>query len=600
MIMLALTLLIATAWPARADAAGNWTHAIAMHGTADLAPGFSQFPYVRPDAPKGGSLSLGVVGTFDNLNPFVLKGVTVNQIRGYVFESLLARSADEPFTLYGLLAEKLSVPDDRATATFRLNPAARFADGHPVTAEDVVFTQRLLAAKGRPYMRSHYAKVARVEALDDRTVRFVFKAGPNGPDRELPLIIGLMPILPAHLIDEDTFAETTLAPPVGSGPYRVSRVEPGRSVTFARRDNHWARDLPVRRGLFNFDTVKIEFFRSATAMFEAFKSGAIDFRVETDPVSWWTGYDIPAVAAGEIVKRELETGLPDGMRAFVFNTRRPVFQNPAVRRAIIELFDFAWINQTLFNGLYARTDSYFARSTLASTGTPASARERELLAPFPGAVLPSIMDGTWRLPTGDGRGRDRERLRAAVQRLRAGGYDIRGGRMVNTTTGDPVAFEFLARSASEERLILAFKPTLERIGIAVTVRQVEASQYWFRLQSFDFDMISWRWPASLSPGNEQVNRWGSAAAETPGSLNFAGARNPAADAMIDAMLAARDRTDFEAAVRAFDRVLLSGHYVLPLFHAPRIWVAHWSHLRRPARSPLTGLELESWWDGRIE
>jgi peptide/nickel transport system substrate-binding protein len=593
-----LMLTLAAVSPTGAvEAGGERLHGIAMHGGPALPPDFTHLPYVNPDAPKGGRLSIGVQGTFDNLNPFTVKGVTVDNVRGYVYESLMARSADEPFSLYGLIAESVSMPADRSSITFHLRSEARFSDGQPVTASDVAFSHGLLKDHGRPFMRSYYKKVTDVVIVDPLTVRFEFD---ESGDREMPLIMALMPILPKHLVTLDAFQQTTLEPPVGSGPYRISRVDPGRTVIFERDPDYWAANLPIRRGLFNFQEIRFEFFREATAMFEAFKNGTLDFRFETDSVRWAEGYKFPAAEQGRVIHTGIETGLPAGLRALVFNTRRNVFKDIRVRKALIALFDFDWINKSLFNGLYARSDSLFAGSQLAAAGTAMDARERRLLAPFMDQIDPAIADGTWTLPTSDGTGRDRRMLRDAVRLLRDAGYASASGRMVHERTGEPLAFEFLARSKAEERLMLAYKTTLDRIGIDVTIRQVDNAQYWQRLRTFDFDMIQWRWSASLSPGNEQIHRWESSHADVEGSQNYAGARSPAADAMIKALLAARERDAFVSAVRAYDRAILSRRYVIPLYHAPTRWVAYWSHIKKPATDPLFGLELNAWWRAPAE
>lgn len=585
-----LTAIVTGVVPTTADEPRR--HGIAMHGAPALPADFEHLPYVNPDAPQGGRLTLGIQGTFDNLNPFTIKGVTVDNVRGYVFESLMARSADEPFSLYGLIAETVTMPEDRSSITFHLRREARFADGKQITAQDVAFSHELLAAHGRPFMRSYYRKVANVSVIDPRTVRFEFD---DSGDREMPLIMALMPIIPKHLNTVESFQKTTLTPPVGSGPYTIAQVDPGRVVVFEKDPDYWAADLPIRRGLFNFAEIRFEFFREATAMFEAFKSGALDFRFETSSVNWAEGYNFRAAQQGRVIHTGLETGLPAGLRALVFNTRRSAFKDIRVRKALIQLFDFKWINSSLFNGLYARTNSLFARSNLAAAGRPLDIRETTLLAPFMAEIDPSIAAGTWRLPESDGSGRDRTQLRTAVQLLREAGYVSKGRQMVNATTGEPLTFEFLARNKAEERLMLAFKTTLDRIGIGVAIRQVDSAQYWQRLQTFEFDMIQWRWSASLSPGNEQIHRWESSHADVRGSQNYAGARSKAADAMIKALLAARGREEFVSAVRAYDRAILSGRYVIPLYHAPTRWVAYWSHIKKPASDPLFGLELNAWW-----
>jgi peptide/nickel transport system substrate-binding protein len=588
--ILALVAALGLVQPA---AGGEPVHGIAMHGEPKHRAGFGHFPYVNPSAPKGGQLVLGALGTFDSLNPFIIKGVTPPSLREFVYEGLLARSADEPFSLYGLIAEGLEVPEDRGSVTFKLRREARFSDGAPITPEDVLFSLALLKDKGWPYHRSHYAKVAKAEIVGPRSVRFTFDA-PG--DREIPLILGLMPILPRHRLEAEAFERTTLEPPVGSGPYLVSRVDAGRSITYSRNREWWARDLNINRGRFNFDTVRIEYFRDASSLFEAFKAGEIDVRPEDDPGRWVEGYGFPAVADGRAIKREFATRLPSGMTALVFNTRRPPFDDARVRRAFLLLFDAEWINRNLFNGVYKRTQSFFERSELSSHGRPADARERALLVAFAQFVKPTVLDGTFKLPATDGSGDNRANLQAAHRLLTEAGYQSKNGRLIKA--GAPLAFEFLAQTRQQERLMLSYGRTLERLGIGLRIRQVDTAQYWARLKSYDFDMIQWTWNASLSPGNEQLNRWSSGAARIEGSLNYPGVENPAADALIGALLSAKSQEDFTAAVRAFDRVLMSGDYVIPLYHLPKAWVAHWSHLRFPEAAPLGGYDLDTWWSER--
>ncbi len=574
-------------------AAAEPVHAIAMHGSPKHPAGFTHLPYADPAAPKGGRVTLGQLGTFDSLNVHSIKGTTPAGLREWVFESLLARAGDEPFTLYGLIAETIEVPDDRSSITFNLRPQARFSDGAPITPEDVLFSHAVLKEKGWPFHRSYYGKVTKAEKTGPHSVRFTFDAS---GDREMPLILGLMPILPRHRLDAETFERTSLEPPVGSGPYLVTRVDAGRSLVYRRNPDWWARDLPITRGRFNFDEIRIEFFRDASSLFEAFKAGEIDVRPEEEPGRWTESYNFPAVADGRVIKREFDTHLPSGMSALVLNTRRPLFADQRVRRAFILMFDAEWINRSLFNGVYTRTQSFFERSELSSHGRPADARERALLAPFAQQVKPEVLDGTYRLPTTDGSGDNRASMREAFELLVAAGYELKGGRLVKG--GQPLELEFLAQTRQQERIALAYARTLERLGISLRIRQVDASQYWARLKSFDFDMIQWHWSASLSPGNEQINRWSSKAADIEGSLNYPGVKNPAADAMIEALLQARSEEDFVAAVRAFDRVLMSGDYVIPLFYLPKIWVAHWSHLRFPSVHPLGGFDLDTWWSSR--
>jgi len=587
-----LSLLVLMSWPLLSSAAAP-LHAIAMHGSPKHGPGFTHFPYVNPDAPKGGRLVLGTLGTFDSLTPFIIRGVSPATMREYVYASLLTRSGDEAFSLYGLIAESIELPEDRSQITFHLRPEARFADGAPITPEDVLFSHEVLRQKGWPYHRAHYGKVARAEKISERAVRFTFDAA---GDREIPMILGLMPILPKHKTNPDTFEQTTLEPPTGSGAYTVARVDVGRSITYKRNPDWWGANLPVARGRFNFDEIRVEYFRDAASLFEAFKAGEIDMRVEEDPGRWIEGYRFPAVTDGRVIKREFETGLPAGMSALVFNTRRPVFQDARVRRAFILLFDAEWINRNLFNGLYQRTQSFFERSELSSSGRPADARERQLLAPFAKDVKADILAGSYRFPSNDPSGDNRANLQAAFTLLGEAGYRLENNALVKD--GSPLSFEFLAQTRQQERLMLSYARTLERLGIAVRIRQVDTSQYWARLKNYDFDMIQWAWGASLSPGNEQINRWSSKAAGIEGTLNYPGVENAAVDAMIDALLQAEAADDFVAAVRALDRALLSGDYVIPLFYLPRVWVAYWAHLRLPSVAPLAGVDVDTWWTER--
>ena len=567
-------------------------HALAMHGSPKHAAGFSHFPYVNPNAPRGGRLVLGMLGSFDSLNPFIIKGVSASRLREYAYESLLTRSDDEPFTLYGLIAESIELPPDRAFVTFHLHREAKFSDGNPITPEDVLFSHAVLKEKGWPYHRSHYGKVAKAEKIGERSVRFTFAAA---GDREVPLLIGLMPILPRHKLDAESFERTTLEPPIGSGPYTIARVDAGRSITYRRNPDWWAQTLPAMRGRFNFEEIRVEYFRDASSLFEAFKAGEVDIRIEDDPGRWVEGYRFAAVADGRVVKEEFDTALPSGMPALVFNTRRPHFQDPRVRRAFILMFDAEWTNRSLFSELYRRTQSYFERSYLSSHARPADARERALLAPFATLLKPEVLDGTFRFPVTDGTGDNRANLRAAHRLLGEAGYALTGSRLMKG--GTQLGFEFLGQRG-QDRVMGGFARTLERLGIKVDIRVVDSAQYEMRRKSFDFDMVQALWPASLSPGNEQINRWSSWQADAEGSLNLAGVKNPAADAMIEALLRAESLEDFTAAVRAFDRVLVSGDYVIPLFHLPKVWVAYWSHLKYPAVLPLSGVDLDTWWTER--
>ncbi|MEM1049609.1 MAG: extracellular solute-binding protein [Pseudomonadota bacterium] len=582
--------LFGLAWPAAAE------HGIALHGEPLYPPDFEHFNYVNPQAPKGGTITYGLLGSFDSLNPFVVKGASARGLRdgglgNNVIESLMTRGRDEPFTLYGLLAESVDMPEDRTSITFRINPLARFSDDRPVTADDVVFSLELLRDQGRPNHRSYYSKVTKIDRVDDRTVTFHLG---DGSDRELPLILGLMPVLAKHATDPETFQETTLQPMIGSGPYRITGVEPGKRIVLTRNPDYWAQDLPAKRGFHNFDEIRMEYYRDNNSRFEAFKKGLYDVNPESDPGRWRTAYEFPAVADGRVVKDVFTADTPKGMFGFVYNTRRQAFQNIRVREALSYAFDFEWINANLYGDAYRRTASFFMASELSSHERSASPAERALLEAAGKTLPPAFLDGTWAPPVADGSGRDRRNLRKAFQLLQKAGFGSTNGQMTDSA-GAPFEFEILVVNKDSERLALAFKRMLAPLGIVPTVRLVDSAQYQRRLQAFDYDMILSSWYVSLSPGNEQSFRWSSTSAGREGSFNFAGVTDPAADALIEAMLAARTREDFVAAVRAFDRVLLSGHYVIPLFYLPDQWVARWAHIERPETTSLYGYRLDTWW-----
>ncbi|MFZ1964017.1 MAG: extracellular solute-binding protein [Roseiarcus sp.] len=593
-ILLFLGAFVAAASPRGAALADEPppTHAIAMHGAPALGPDFAHLPYANPDAPKGGRLTLAYLGAFDSLNPYNVKALSTAQgLVGNVYQSLMMRSADEPFTLYGLIARSIETDDARDFVAFHIDPAAHFSDGERIAAADVVFSFNLLKAKGLPSQRAAYALVRKVETPDDLTVRFDLS---GADDRELPLILAIMPVLSRQHADAEHFEDQTLQIPVASGPYRVAEVEPGRRLTLRRDPNYWARDLPIMRGLCNFDEIRIDYYRDASAMFEAFKAGLYDFRIEDDPTRWLGGYDFPAARDGRVLRLTLPYGLPKGVSGFAFNSRRTIFSDPRVREGLATMFDFEWIDANLYGGVYKRSLSFFDDSELSSAGRPASARERALLAPFPDTVRADVMEGRWAPPVSDGSGRDRGLARRALDLLAQAGYSLNGGALSNAR-GEKMAFEILVKTRQEERLALAFSRSLSRIGVQANVRLVDEVQFQRRRTRFDFDMMIGSWIASPSPGNEQRGRWSSAAATMEGSYNICGTASPAIDAMIAAVVAARDRDDFVAAVRALDRVLLSGFYIVPLFYAPDQWVAYSAALGRPETTPLFGVAIETWW-----
>ncbi len=576
------------------------SHGIAMHGEPALTKGFDHFAYADPAAPKGGGITYAFVGTYDSLNPFIVKSATTTSrgiwdasIGNNVFESLLVRNRDEAFSLYGLLADTVDMPEDRSSVTFTINPNAKFSDGQKVTPEDVIFSLELLREKGRPNLYPAWFKtVAKSEIVGTNGVKFTFA---NSENRELPFLIGLMPILPKHATDAETFDQSTLKPLIGSGPYVMDKITPGEQLTLKRNPDYWGKDLNVKRGFDNFDTIRIDYYRDRNAMFEAFKKGLYDVNPEADPARWLDGYDFPAATDGRVVKEAIPNGLPKGMLGFALNTRRPMFADVRVREALEMLFDFEWVNKNLFSGAYSRNASFFQDSVLSAYGVPASDAEKALLAPFAGAVEPDVMDGTYKPTVTDGSGSDRKVLKAALDLLQQAGYQLQGNSLVNSKSGQPLAFEILLKDRDQERIALAYARTLARVGIKATARTVDSTQYERRVQNFDFDVIITAWPASLSPGSEQNNRWSSAAAGMMGSFNYVGAQNPAIDAMIAAMLAAKSQEDFVAAVRALDRVLISQHYVVPLYYLPDQWVARWTRVDHPKTQSVYGYTLPAWY-----
>lgn len=570
-------------------------HGIAMHGVMKYAENFTHFDYVNPDAPKGGTLNLGIQGTFTSLNPLNIRGGGASGIRGYVYESLLARAMDEPFSLYGLIAESVTVPDDRSAITFHLNKAARFSDGKPITVEDVKFSHQLLMQHGRPNHRTYYAKVTKIETSGQHSITFTF----NGEgDREMPLIMGLMPILPRHAISTETFRETSLKPPIGSGPYTISEVDAGKQLTYIRNPDYWGRNLNVNRGLFNFDKIIYTYYRDSNTLFEGFKKGLHDIHYEGNPGKWQTSYDFKNLRDGRIVKKSFPLKIPSGMRALVFNTRRPLFKDQRIRRALNHMFNFEDANRKLFHGLYTRTESYFDRSILASSGHKASDIENTVLPAEFKTSHPELYQGTYKFPHNRSKSLDRRNIRTALKLFKQAGFDLKQGRMTHKASGKPFSFEIMTISKSQEALLLNFIENLKLIGITANLRQVDATQYQKRKSNFDFDMFENTWTGSLSPGNEQLFRWSAKQADTEGSYNFAGVRDPDVDKAIAALLAAKTPENFTASVRSLDRLLLSGDYVIPLYHLKVQWLAHWAYLGHPEGTSNYGAVIDTWWDKR--
>ncbi|MDD3182072.1 MAG: extracellular solute-binding protein [Alphaproteobacteria bacterium] len=576
---------------------------LAMHGEAKYKDGFTRFDYVNPTAPKGGTLTLGVVGSFDSLNPFIVRG-TVPQAPAFglfasasVYESLLARSWDEPFTLYPLLAKSVDVPDDRSSITFNLDERAHFSDGTPVTADDVLFSFRTLRNQGRPNHRTYYKKVEKAQQVGDHSVCFTFKKNPDGSwDREMPLIMGLMPVMPAHDWKGRTFNQTTLRPPVASGPYKITKVEAGRSVTLTRNPDYWGRDLPVEKGMYNFDKVRIDFYRDDSVALQAFKSGAFDLRRESDPKKWASAYDGPAVRDGRIKLQSFSHHRTEAVTAFILNTRRPMLKNEALRKAMGLVFDFGWINRTLFQGLYKRTTSFFPNSELeADRGLPAG-DEKNILEKYRDKLSLSVFNETVIPPETDGSEESRrvQQLRAA-EMLKTAGYVLHSGQLFSPQN-EPVVFEVMLSDPQQEKVALEWSRGLKRLGIEAHVRTVDSAQYQARLNGFDYDVTTGRWFNSLSPGNEQMFFWSCAAAKQNGSRNYAGICDPVVDALAAAIPAAQTRDELVATTRALDRVLMAGHYVVPLYHLGVDLVAYQANkLAHPVTIPTYGPILESWW-----
>jgi len=591
----ALLLAVLLFWPLGPAAAQTGApkvtvgHGHSMYGDLKYGSEFRHFQYVNPEAPKGGDVKLAAIGTFDTLNPFVLKGVPAAGLGGIV-DTLTVASEDEPFAQYGLIAESIEMPADRSWVAFTLRPQARFHDGSPITVEDVIWTFEALKTKGHPFYRSYYAQVAKAEKVGERKVRFGFAPGDN---RELPLIVGQLPVLSRAYWSKRDFEKTTLEPPLGNGAYRIESVEPGRSITYRRVKDYWAARLPVNLGRENFDSIRFDYYRDITVAIEAFKGGEYDFRQENVAKNWATAYASPAVTHGLIKKEEIPNEVPTGMQAFVYNTRRPIFQDARVRRALAYAFDFEWTNKNLFYGAYTRTRSFFSNSELASSGPP-GAEELKVLEPFRGKVPDEVFTREYQPPATDGSGNIRDGAREALRLLGEAGWTIKGQKLTNAR-GEPMQFEVLLSDPTWERIALPFVKNLERLGVAARVRTVDAAQYEKRQDDFDFDLAVFVWGQSLSPGNEQRDFWGSEAAGTKGSRNLAGIKDPAVDRLIDLVITAPDRASLVARTRALDRALLWGHYVIPHWHIRAYRVVHWDKFSRPAVSPKYALGFDTWW-----
>ncbi|MGZ3326606.1 MAG: extracellular solute-binding protein [Xanthobacteraceae bacterium] len=588
------------------DLAGNaerdWKHGLSLFGELKYPPGFKHFDYVNPKAPKGGAVRMIAFGTFDNFNEVVsgLKGSIAMGV-GMISDTLAVSSLDEVSTDYGLIAEAVSHPPDFAWASFRLRPGARHHDGKPITVEDVIFSMEAFK-KHSPMMSAYYRHVVKVQQTGEREVTFVFDAPGN---REMPVILGQLNVLPKHWWEGTDAAgkkrdvgATTLEPPLGNGAYRIKEFVAGRTVVYERVKDYWGKDLNVNIGRDNFDEMRFEYFRDATVAIEAFKADHVDWRTENSAKNWATAYDFPAVKDKRVVLEEFVQRNRGIMQAFTFNTRRDKFKDPKLRRAFNFAYDFEEMNKQLFFGQYKRINSYFDGTELASSGLP-QGQELQILETVRDKVPPEVFTTAYTNPVNGSPENVRANLREATRLLREAGYEIRNQKLVNAKTGESMSIEILTEDPNVERFILFYKPSLERLGISVTVRTVDDPQYENRLRSWDYDIIIASWPESLSPGNEQRDFWSSQAADTPGSRNYIGIKNPAIDALIERVIFAKDRAELVAATRALDRVLLWNHYVVPQFTTDKSRTARWDRFGRPDPLPkyaAAAFPTVWWWD----
>ncbi|MES2712134.1 MAG: extracellular solute-binding protein [Pseudomonadota bacterium] len=565
------------------------THAMSLLGEPALPRDFPHWPWVNPAAPKGGEIVLGALGSYDSLNSFILRGTPAVGLAN-IYDTLLKESSDEGSAEYAHLAAEIELPADRLWVAFTLHEQARWHDGRPITADDVVWTFNTLRTSGRPTYRGYWADVRECVAEGPRRVVFRFDSAEN---RELPLILGQLPVLPKHFWEGRDFARPLLDAPLGSGPYRIERFETGRGIIYQRVDNYWARDLPTMRGTNNWDRIRYEYYRDTTVAFEAFKAGQIDFRQENSARDWATGYDFPAIRRGLVKREEIRHEIPTGMQAFAMNHRRPLFQDARVRRAMIEVFDFEWMNTNLFFGSYTRTASYFSNSEFAATGIP-SGDELAVLEPHRARLPAALFTEEYRLPVTDGSGNNRDGLRRALALLREAGWTVRERRLVNAQ-GQPFEFEILIQGATFERIALPYVQALERLGVTARVRTVDPAQYQVRVDAFDYDMTVDSMGQSLSPGNEQRDYFTCEKARENGSQNVTGICNPVVDALVEQVVNAPDRAALVARTRALDRVLLWGNHVIPQWHLRSFRIAYWDKFGKPSRNPRYGIGLDSWW-----
>ena len=576
-----------------ADVNAEAEHGFAMHGELKYAADFTHFDYTDPKAPKGGTLRLAVVGdNFDSLNPYIIKGVPAAG-SPYLYQSLTEHALDEAFSEYGLIAEKVSMPEDRSSVTFYINPSAKFSDGTNIRAQDVEYSFNTLTKheQAKPFFNAYYADVAAVNIIDSLTIQFIFK---NNQNKELPLILGQIPIFSKAYWTKNDFGKSSLNPPVGNGPYIIESVNPGRSVTLKRDENYWAKDLPVNLGRYNFDKIIFEYYKDNTVALEAFKAGEYDFREERTARNWANSYTGQKFDSGELIKEEISHERPAGMQAFVINTRRDLFKDQRVREAIGYAFDFEWTNENLFNGQYSRNQSFFENSELASKGLP-SKEELEILSPLKGQIPDSVFTTEFSTPSTKAPHSIRKNLRTASKLLKQAGWVVENNKLVNANTKKPFIFEFLLYQKDFERVVQPFIKNLEKLGIEASIRVVDTTQYINRSRSFDFDIMVGGFGQSNSPGNEQREYWHSSKANEEGSRNFIGISSPAIDKLIELVISAPDRKALITRTRALDRVLLANHYVIPNWFNPVERIAYSNKLTHPKVSPKTGVSIDTWW-----
>jgi len=570
----------------------NISHAIAMHGEPKYDQNFISVEYVSNNAEKGGSIVRSAIGTYDTFNPFTLKGTSAAGI-GLLYESLTVGSSDEAFTEYGLLAKSIEWPDDRSWVTFTLRDEAKWHDGKKITSDDVVWTFNTLMEKGHPFYKYYYGDVSEVIKITENKVKFVFATNTN---KELVLIVGQLPVLPKHYWENKNFEETTLDFPIGSGPYKVKSFDAGRSITYELDMDYWGFEnniVPIKVGKDNMGSIRYDYYKDRGVEREAFKSGEIDFFSENTSKEWATGYDIDAVTEGLIKKELIPHENPQGMQAFAFNTRKDIFADKRVRKALSFAFDFEWTNKNLFYGAYKRTDSFFENSELASSGLPSQA-ELAYLNPYIDQLPKEIFNEEYSNPKTDGSGFIRNELQEATKLLQEAGWKLRDGKLENSN-GEPFEFEILLVSPAFERIVLPFIDNLEKLGINASLRTIDSSQYQKRIESFDFDMVVFTFSQSLSPGNEQRNFWSSGAADTNGSRNIIGIKNNVIDLLIENLINAKDREDLITISRALDRVLLWNYYVIPQWHISAYRVLYWDMFDQPKQKPKYSLGFDTWW-----